>query len=412
LPAPLSERDLRTLFPIAEQAPLFPAPASSSRPGLLLIAPWMILGGADRALADLVRGLRRERPELRLYLLLTLPNRMVWADQLLPLLDGVFSLPDLARDKPSETVAQLAERLSIDTVLIANSSAGLEALPSLRECARTPRCVVLLHAFGVDEKGALFGHAADAPARYDNLIDRYVAISSTLSEQLVSRFYVSPTKISVVRLGVDVDSFLPARRERLQPESPLKVLWLGRLSDEKNPLVVTSIAKAWRDRHGSGGIHFRVVGDGPLERELRAQVTKDKLEALVTVAGATNDPVADYRDADVLLLTSLSEGIPLVILEAMAAGLPIVTTTARTAIPEVLSEDDAYFIRSAQDPDEYVSVLERLAKERADGRQRAARLMAKRSVYDNDQFTAKMLDVLYPDVCRSTSVESAVQKAG
>lgn len=111
-----------------------------------------------------------------------------------------------------------------------------------------------------------------------------------------------------------------------QPGSPLELLFVGRIAVEKQPHLWLDTLQALARR----GIAARltVVGDGPLQDWLAGEAGRRGLSESLVLAGRRDD-VADFlRAADLLLLTSSFEGCPLVVLEAMQAGLPVVSTNA------------------------------------------------------------------------------------
>jgi glycosyltransferase involved in cell wall biosynthesis len=88
---------------------------------------------------------------------------------------------------------------------------------------------------------------------------------------------------------------------------------------------------------------LRIVGGGPLEDQLRAHVAELALEQFVSLEGPTHQVAQFLSELDVFVLSSVSEGLPLVVLEAMAAGLPIVSTRIG-GIPEVAPEGEAAWL--------------------------------------------------------------------
>ncbi|WP_410499430.1 glycosyltransferase [Chitinibacter sp. S2-10] len=124
---------------------------------------------------------------------------------------------------------------------------------------------------------------------------------------------------------VDAAQALPARIERAADE-PLRMLYVGRIATEKQPQlwIDTLVALTLRGVQAQ----LTIVGDGPLEDELRSEIEHRSLAKQITFAGR-QDHVSDYlANADVLLLTSNFEGCPLVVLEAMPMGLLVVSTNA------------------------------------------------------------------------------------
>jgi glycosyltransferase involved in cell wall biosynthesis len=259
--------------------------------------------------------------------------------------------------------------------------------------------VAQLHTYVVDPgTGRPGAYPAYAASRYNNLIDAYAVISGSIGKRLTSQLYVSPTKIRTIPLGIDVERFARAGRGGRLGGEVAEVLWLGRLSEEKDPLMVVRIAEAWRERHSERRVRFTIVGGGPLEAELRRRAAASPAAGLVELVGPTRDPVPLYERADLLLMTSRFEGTPVVVFEAMAAGVPIIAAVANTEIAEVVSAEDAYLLPRQDDVAAYVDALVRATSAPEDARARAAR--ARSRVRSVEQHAHEMLSLLFPEAPR------------
>jgi len=116
-------------------------------------------------------------------------------------------------------------------------------------------------------------------------------------------------------------------------------------------------------RLGKDNRDFRVtiVGAGPQEQGLRAAIREAGLEARVTLAGALNQEQVRrlYGEADAFVLPSFAEGIPVVLMEAMASGVPCVTTRI-TGIPELIRSDDEGLLVAPSDAEALAAAIARL----------------------------------------------------
>ncbi|EDN66748.1 glycosyl transferase, group 1 family protein [Beggiatoa sp. PS] len=140
-------------------------------------------------------------------------------------------------------------------------------------------------------------------------------------------------KLEVSRLGVDPNQFTP-RPFRQQPE-PFEILCVGRLVPEKGQFIliqaVTNILAQKRQ------LRLRIVGDGPERQTLEDEVKKQGLTEQIIFEGAVNqDQILEfYNGADVFVLASFAEGLPIVLMEAMSMEIPCITTNI-TGIPELM----------------------------------------------------------------------------
>jgi glycosyltransferase involved in cell wall biosynthesis len=133
-------------------------------------------------------------------------------------------------------------------------------------------------------------------------------------------------RVQVIPNGVDVARFCPDRPDPLVDET-LRLLFVGRLEPYKG---IEVLLEALGHLRGHAGRHLALdlVGDGSLRNRLPALARQLGLEGMVRFRGAVPpSQMPDvYRHADVFVLPSIVEGMPNVVLEAMASGLPVVAT--------------------------------------------------------------------------------------
>jgi glycosyltransferase involved in cell wall biosynthesis len=146
-------------------------------------------------------------------------------------------------------------------------------------------------------------------------------------------------KCSVILNGIPLAPFLA------RPASPggryprIRFGTIGRLVPAKgHSILIDAFARVAQIAPGA---ELSIYGYGDLHDELSAQIARLGLADRVRLAGRTNDSPATLQELDVFVLSSVNEGLPLVILEAMAAGLPIVTTDVG-GIAEVLAKESAW----------------------------------------------------------------------
>jgi glycosyltransferase involved in cell wall biosynthesis len=162
-------------------------------------------------------------------------------------------------------------------------------------------------------------------------VDRYIAVSEAVAEDIVRHLQVPRDRIRVVPNGVAIDSpDPPAPPDAAVPRRPT-VLTLARLDPQKGlPYLLRAAAQL-------PGVSFVIAGEGAerasLEREARELGVSDR----VAFIGFRTDTPALVAAADVVVLPSLNEGLPLAVLEAMAAARPVVAT-AVGGTPEIVRD--------------------------------------------------------------------------
>ncbi len=199
-------------------------------------------------------------------------------------------------------------------------------------------------------------------------------------------------KVHLVYHGIDLSQFNPRDEQPARTSNPAKlVLSVGRLVAKKgHDDLIAACAMLHRK-----GLAFRcmIVGEGPLRSALAAQIDEFRLTGVVTLEGAMThaELVALYRHADVFALAPRitddgdRDGIPNVIAEAMATGVPVVSTDV-SGVPELVIHGQTGLLARPNDPASFADALERLL---ADPAQAAslARAARQRLVRDFDLWT-------------------------
>jgi glycosyltransferase involved in cell wall biosynthesis len=134
--------------------------------------------------------------------------------------------------------------------------------------------------------------------------------------------------------------------------------FLGRLSPEKNPLLLLDVL----DRLRGDGYRLRVIGDGEMMPEMRQRAEQLGLAGRIEFLGGLPRPAAleALAKVDVMLLPSHWEGLPHAPIEAMAMGVPVVAHRVG-GLPEVIDHERTGFLIDASDPDRYADAIRRLA---------------------------------------------------
>lgn len=177
-------------------------------------------------------------------------------------------------------------------------------------------------------------------------------------------------RIEVIPNGVDTNRFRPlASNASPGKDGPLVLLAVAQLIERKGlQHLVAALAQLSPERRRR--VRLSLCGTGPYEHALRRQVRSAGLDNQVEFAGLiSHDRIPEIlRAADVFVLPSLQEGLPLSLLEAMACGLPVVATRVG-GIPEVVRDGDNGWLVPAGDARALADVLPKLLDD-ADGRRK------------------------------------------
>jgi glycosyltransferase involved in cell wall biosynthesis len=170
---------------------------------------------------------------------------------------------------------------------------------------------------------------------------------------------------------------------------------VGRLVPTKGPLLLLQAIE--RVRNQGTAVSLSLVGDGPERADLDAFIEKHGLAEIVTLTGALNHDQAleQVAAADLFVLASFAEGIPVSLMEAMALGVPCISTYI-AGIPELIESDRDGVLVPAGSVDDLAEAILRLARD-PELRQRLAvaarnRVLREYSLSDNLKLLAATLD--------------------
>lgn len=190
-------------------------------------------------------------------------------------------------------------------------------------------------------------------------IDRYLAVSRDLHDWLIEKVGIDPSRVVWIPNGIEVDRFAVAPAEKLvrplldsfAPPGTILIGTVGRLDPVKDQAGLLSAFNLLRE--SLPGVRERlrlvIVGEGPQRATLEAQIADLGLAAQVCLLGNRDDVPALLPEFDIFVLSSIAEGMPGVVLEAMAAGLPVVATEVG-GVGEVVSPEITGLLVPAGNP--------------------------------------------------------------
>lgn len=357
-----------------------PKPTGTRR--LLVLMPWLIIGGAERVNLDLIRQLASLGYEVTVATTLCGVSHP-WLGEFMRHTPDVFVLDHLLRlnDFP-RFLRYLIRSRAIDTVMISNSYLSYQLLPYLRAHCPSVTFVDYVHSYEEAWRGGGYPRCGVA---YQEQLDLNIAASDHVRQWMVRRGG-RPERIELSYTNVDVERWRrdEAARARVRAELGLGeeqtlIVFVARLSHEKRPELVARIIGRLR-REGVAGFLCLVLGDGPERSNLERAVAEEGVGETLRLLGRVGDAElgAYLSAADVMLLVSQYEGVSVATFEAMAMGLvPVVSRVGGQA--ELVTPDCGLLVPLGEgELEQYVGALAGLIGD--PGRRRALGAAARERV--------------------------------
>jgi glycosyltransferase involved in cell wall biosynthesis len=269
-----------------------------------------------------------------------------------------------------------------------------------RLAARHIGAALVLHEHFADPKMPPYQKVADRMLA--RLTDRAIAVSQSTADFLVKERFVPPERVRLIWNGAPLDAFAPVAPERARaaraglglPADAIVIGSIARLNEQKGHRYLLEAAAALLPQRPN--VRVLIAGDGDLLEPLRAQARAAGIDGRVVFAGHRQD-VPDLLGAiDVFCISSIYEGTPLTLFEAMASGKTIVST-AVDGCREVLEDGVTGLLTPPRDPAALAAALLRTVDDRALA-QRLAAAAGRASARYDAAACVRQMEALYDEV--------------
>ena len=294
---------------------------------VMMLLPWMEMGGADLFNLDICRKIDKSRFEISI--LTTVPGEQSWRQRFEEYVTDIFDLPSFLEPKDfPEFISYFIKSREIDVLFLSNSYDGYYLVPWLR--AQFPELAIIDYVHMEEWYWRNGGYARTSGAMGEVLEKTYVCNERT-RRVLIQDFGRKPESVETLYIGVDQEEYSAekvefglARNELgIAADRPI-VLFPCRIHPQKRPFLMLEIAKETKKQIPN--IAFVVVGDGPQFEELKITIEREGLQETVYLAGRQKDMRPYYKDAALTLICSLKEGLALTAYESLSMSTPVITS--------------------------------------------------------------------------------------
>jgi glycosyltransferase involved in cell wall biosynthesis len=295
---------------------------NSEKTGILYIVPWLICGGSESFLYELISNL--DSTKYQPIIVTTLKDQNIWQAKFQQFTPLIFHFPNLFTeiDFPN-FISKLIEFYNIKIIHTSNSQMAYDFLGQIKKLRPAVMIIDTIHN--------------DAPEAYlpisalnDSGIDIHVVVNSLIKDVLIKHYKIPQTKVELIYNGIDTTKFNPDLYNRTEclklfslPQNKIIVGYVGRFSQEKNPLGFLKILKYFEN---NPGILFVMAGNGNLFKKVQAKAKFSGLKDKIIFTGQVELMPEFLKCLDIIVNTSEIEGFSISILEAMSIGVPVIAS--------------------------------------------------------------------------------------
>lgn len=389
---------------------------SDRRLRVLFVIGSMHAGGAERQVVELLRHLDRERFEPHLYL----AHR-----------DGAL-LPEVPSDVPVEAfwggtrphslglklltvcrggmfarmwhLSQFLRRLRPDVVYDRTYLSTLDAagacwwrgIPRVSAAVADPRVQFEMYAKRLRWLRRRYARWAYRSAA------KVLANSAGLRQQMIDYWQLPSEQVVIQPNGLDIERIEQRLREQIIPrvDGMVRILTVGRIDEDKGHIDLLTALDELIHRGGHAELRWQILGVGPRMERLRQEIAAMKLTEHVELVGAVSNPFPYYAAADLFVLPSRSEGLPNVLLEALACPLPVISTDCPSGPREILEGGRYGYLVPVRDPQSIAKAIEEFLSHREEWQQTAVAGQASVRERFDVRRVVKQLEAVFEDVAK------------
>lgn len=306
---------------------------------VLLIFPWLALGGADKFNLDFIKGLSKKDYEFTI--IITEPNINVWRQQF----EEYATIYDLTtfldRKYWPSFINYIMKKENIDLIMNSNSTFGYAAIPYIKSCNPEVPIIDYIH---MEEWYNRNGGFSRDTANLEKILEKTLVCNENSKKILVEHFGRNKETVETVYIGVDSEKFNPSKfnkkeilkKYKINSEGKKIIGFIARIDLQKRPYLLMKIIKKLKEKRED--FIVLVVGDGPLLPSIKRKTKKYNLEKNVIFIGPISNTAEIYAMCDITLNCSIKEGLALTSYESLSMGVPVISANVGGQA-ELISDD-------------------------------------------------------------------------
>lgn len=326
-----------------------PKCVDNNKINILMILPWMITGGADRFVLDLVSNLDKNKFEITI--LTTEPNKNVLRQQFEENAT-VYDLTSFLSQKYwLSFINYIIEKNNINLIFNTNSKFGYSILPYLK--SKNPN-IPIIDYIHMEEWYNRNGGYSRYSTMMTSVIDKTLTCNENSKKILKEYFGRNSEEIETVYIGVDEEKFNPCKFNKnelvekygLQNEKRYILSYICRISEQKRPILLLEIVKKLKEKRND--FLVLVVGNGNLLEKMKKKASEMEILENIKFLGNIEKTEEIYALSDATINCSIKEGLALTSYESLSMGVPVISANVGGQ-KELITEDVGIVVTCMQD---------------------------------------------------------------
>ncbi len=310
----------------------------NSKINILMIIPWMVMGGADKFNLELISRLDKEKFDITI--ITTEPGINDYRQEF-EKHSTIYDLTTFLDQKYwLSFVDYIMSKNNINLIFNTNSEMGYSLLPFLK--AKYPNIPIIDYVHMEEWYNRNGGYSRDS-SMDDSIIDKTLTCNENSRRVLIDNFGRKEEEIKTVYIGVNKEKFNPDKfdkdtlKEKYNiPKGKFIISYICRITEQKRPFLLLEIIKEFTKNRKD--CLFLIVGDGNLLQQVKAKANKLKINDYILFLGSTDDTGEIYTISDITLNCSIKEGLALTSYESLSMGVPTISSDVGGQ-KELINED-------------------------------------------------------------------------
>lgn len=305
---------------------IIPKKKANNKINILLIIPWMTVGGADKFNLDIIKRTNKEKFEFTI--ISTEPNENRWRQEFEEYATVYDLTTFLDRKNWINFINYIIEKNNINIIFNTNSTFGYNAIPYLK--VKHPQIPIMDYIHMEEWYNRNGGFSRDS-SRVASVIDKTYVCNKNSEKILVNYFNREKEDVDTIYIGVDEKVYNPElfNKEEILKENNIDskgkyiISYICRITEQKRPYLLLKIVERLKEQRND--VLFIVAGDGPLLEDIKKEAKKLKISENILFLGNVKETEKIYAISDLTLNCSIKEGLALTAYESLSMGVPVVS---------------------------------------------------------------------------------------